>query len=450
MKSFIEVVDVMAREIMDSRGNPTVEVEVIVRDSGMDFVGRAIVPSGASTGEFEAVELRDGDKKRYLGLGVLKAVENVNDIIAEEVIGMNALDQVAIDRKMIELDGTPNKAKLGANAILGVSMAVARAAAEAVGLPLYQYLGGFSGRQLPVPMMNILNGGKHADNTVDFQEFMIMPFGAESFKEGLRMCAEIYHALKKVLKSRGLSTGVGDEGGFAPDLATPEEVLDLIVEAVETAGYKMKDDIRIAFDAAATELYGDAKKNGQEGMYYFAGESKMTGKEVYRSSKDMVDLWERLVNNEKYAIISIEDGMDENDWDGWKQLYDRLGNRVQIVGDDLFVTNTERLQKGIDMGVANSILVKVNQIGTLTETFEAITLANRHNMTCVISHRSGESEDSTIADICVAVNAGQIKTGAPARSDRVAKYNQLLRIEEELEGVAEYPGLAACFNLKNK
>jgi len=299
-------------------------------------------------------------------------------------------------------------------------------------------------------MMNILNGGKHADNTVDFQEFMIMPFGAENFSEALRMCAEIYHTLKKVLKSRGLATAVGDEGGFAPDLATPEEVLDLIVEAVEAAGYKMKDDIRIAFDAAATELYGDAKKNGREGMYYFAGESKMTGREVYRSSQEMVDLWERLVNNEKYAIISIEDGMDENDWDGWKMLYDRLGTRVQIVGDDLFVTNTERLQKGIDMGVANSILIKVNQIGSLTETFEAIQLANRNNMTCVISHRSGETEDATIADICVAVNAGQIKTGAPARSDRVAKYNQLLRIEEELEDVAEYPGLAACFNLKNK
>ena len=450
MKSFIEVVDVMAREIMDSRGNPTVEVEVIVRDGGADFVGRAAVPSGASTGEFEAVELRDRDSERYLGLGVLKAVDNVNDIIAEEIIGMNALDQVAIDRKMIDLDGTPNKAKLGANAILGVSMAVAKAAAEAVGMPLYQYLGGFAGCQLPVPMMNILNGGKHADNTVDFQEFMIMPFGAENFSEALRMCAEIYHTLKKVLKSRGLATAVGDEGGFAPDLATPEEVLDLIVEAVEAAGYKMKDDIRIAFDAAATELYGDAKKNGREGMYYFAGESKMTGREVYRSSQEMVDLWERLVNNEKYAIISIEDGMDENDWDGWKMLYDRLGTRVQIVGDDLFVTNTERLQKGIDMGVANSILIKVNQIGSLTETFEAIQLANRNNMTCVISHRSGETEDATIADICVAVNAGQIKTGAPARSDRVAKYNQLLRIEEELEDVAEYPGLAACFNLKNK
>ena len=448
MKGFLEITEVFAREVMDSRGNPTVEVDVFVADeAGKIHLGRTIVPSGASTGAFEAVELRDGGD-RYLGVGVEKAVENVNDIISDEICGMNALDQVAVDLKMIELDGTPNKAKLGANAILGVSMAVARAAAAALGMPLYQYLGGFNAKQLPVPMMNILNGGKHADNTVDFQEFMIMPVGAPSFKEALRMCAEIYHNLKKQLKKRGLSTAIGDEGGFAPDLATPEEVLDLIVDAVNAAGYKMKDDIRIAFDAAATELYGDAKKNGKEGMYYFSGESKMLGKEIYRTSAEMVDLWERLVNNEKYAIISIEDGLDEEDWDGWKMLTERVGKKVQIVGDDLFVTNTERLQRGIDFGAGNAILVKVNQIGTLTETFDAIALAHRNNMTTVISHRSGESEDSTIADIAVAVNAGQIKTGAPARSDRIAKYNQLLRIEEELDETAQYPGLAAWYNIK--
>jgi len=449
MKGYVEITDVLAREIMDSRGNPTVEVEIVVTYEGNDYIGRAAVPSGASTGAFEAVELRDGGE-RYMGKGVQNAVDNVNDIIAEEILGMNALDQVAVDQAMIELDGTPNKAKLGANAILGVSMAVARAAAEALSMPLYQYLGGFNAKTLPVPMMNILNGGKHADNTVDFQEFMIMPVGADSFKEALRMCAEIYHTLAKVLKGRGLATAVGDEGGFAPDLATPEEVLDLIVEAVEKAGYKMKDDIRIAFDAAATELYGDAEKKGKKGMYYFEGESKMTGKEVFRTSEEMVDLWEKLVNNEKYAIISIEDGLDENDWAGWKLLTDRVGSKVQIVGDDLFVTNTERLQQGVDTETGNSILVKVNQIGTLTETFDAIRLAHTNNMTTIISHRSGETEDSTIADIAVAVNAGQIKTGAPCRSDRVAKYNQLIRIEEELEDSAQYPGLKAWFNLKNK
>jgi len=440
MKGFIEIVDVLAREIMDSRGNPTVEVEVVVKGPAGDFMGRAMVPSGASTGAFEAVELRDGGD-RYLGLGVQKAVKNVNEKIANEIIGLNALDQVGIDKKMIELDGTPNKAKLGANAILGVSMAVAKAAAEAQGMPLYQYLGGFNSKQLPVPMMNILNGGKHADNTVDFQEFMIMPVGTKSFAEALRMCAEIYHKLKKVLKERGLSTAVGDEGGFAPDLATPDEVLDLILEATEMAGYKPGDDIKIAFDAAATELFNKA-----DGKYHFEGESKMTGQEVIRSSEEMVDLWERLVD--KYPIVSIEDGLDEDDWDGWKLLTDRLGHRVQIVGDDLFVTSTDRLQRGIDMGAGNSILVKVNQIGTLTETFDAIELANRNNMTCVISHRSGETEDAIIADIAVATNAGQIKTGAPARSDRVAKYNQLLRIEEELGEVAIYPGNDAFFNLK--
>ncbi|MBQ2679903.1 MAG: phosphopyruvate hydratase [Firmicutes bacterium] len=437
MKSSVEILDVLGREILDSRGNPTVEVEVIVEGG---YMGRAAVPSGASTGQFEAVELRDGGD-RYNGQGVQQAVDNVNNIIAEEIIGMNALDQVSIDKTMIELDGTPNKAKLGANAILGVSMAVARAAAEAVGMPLYQYLGGFNAKQLPVPMMNIMNGGKHADNTVDLQEFMIMPVGAASFKEALRMCAEIYHALKNVLKAKGLSTAVGDEGGFAPDLATADDVIDCILEAVDKAGYKAGDDIRIAMDPAASELFDES-----DGKYHFPGESKMCGKEIIRTSEEMVDYFEALVN--KYPIISIEDALAEEDWDGWKLLTERIGDRVQLVGDDLFVTNTERLKKGIELGVANSILIKVNQIGTLTETFNAIALANRNNMTAVVSHRSGETEDNTIADIVVAVNAGQIKTGAPARSDRVAKYNQLLRIEEELFDAAEYPGLNAWFNLK--
>ena len=448
LKAFIEVVEVIAREIMDSRGNPTVEVQVIVADeAGKAYTAIAAVPSGASTGAFEAVELRDGGD-RYMGLGVEKAVDNVNDIIAEEICGMNALDQVAIDMKMIELDGTPNKAKLGANAILGVSMAVAKAAAAALSMPLYQYLGGFNAKTLPVPMMNILNGGKHADNTVDFQEFMIMPVGADSFKEALRMCAEIYHNLKKILKSRGLATAIGDEGGFAPNLATPDEVIDIILEAVAKAGYEAGSDIKIALDVAATELYGDAKKKGKDGMYYFAGESEMTGKEVYRTSAEMVEMYAKLA--EKYPIISIEDGLDEDDWDGWKLLTDKLGSKIQIVGDDLFVTNSERLQQGIDKGTGNSILVKVNQIGSLTETFDAMKLAHRNNMTTVVSHRSGETEDATIADICVAINAGQIKTGAPARSDRVAKYNQLLRIEEELGEVAEYPGINAFFCVKSK
>jgi len=448
LKTFIEIVDVKGREIMDSRGNPTVEVQVIVCDEeGKHHTAIAAVPSGASTGAFEAVELRDGGD-RYMGLGVEKAVSNVNDKIADEIIGMNAIDQVGVDTKMLELDGTPNKSHLGANAILGVSMAVAKAAASALSMPLYQYLGGFNAKELPVPMMNILNGGKHADNTVDFQEFMIMPVGAASFKEALQWCAEIYHNLKKLLKARGLATAIGDEGGFAPDLATPDEVIELILEAVVKAGYKPGEEIRLALDVAATELYGDAKKNGKEGLYYFAGESQMTGKEVYRTSEEMVQMYEALVD--KYPLISIEDGFDEEDWDGWKLMTDRLGKRVQIVGDDLFVTNTERLQRGIDNDTGNSILVKVNQIGSLTETFDTIALAHRHNMTTVISHRSGETEDATIADISVAVNAGQIKTGAPARSDRVAKYNQLLRIEEELEDVAEYPGLKAWFNLKNK
>lgn len=437
MKSYIEITDVYAREVLDSRGNPTVEVEVVVEDN---VVGRAAVPSGASTGAFEAVELRDGGD-RYVGAGVEDAVDNVNSIIADEIIGMNALDQVAIDNKMIELDGTPNKAKLGANAILGVSMAVAKAAAEALKMPLYQYLGGFNAKQMPVPMMNIMNGGKHADNTVDIQEFMIMPVGAPTFKEALRMCAEIYHNLKKVLKNKGLSTAVGDEGGFAPDLPTADAVIDLIKEAVEKAGYKWGDDIKIAMDPASTELYDE-----KDGKYHFPGESKMTGKEVVRTSAEMVEFWKALV--EKYPIISIEDGLAEEDWEGWKLLTKELGSKVQLVGDDLFVTNTERLQKGIDTKAGNSILIKVNQIGTLTETFNAIELANRHNMTAIVSHRSGETEDATIADIVVAVNAGQIKTGAPCRSDRVAKYNQLLRIEEELGDIAQYPGMKAWFNLE--
>lgn len=441
MKGYVEILDVHAREVLDSRANPTVEVEVLVDMDGNTSMGRASVPSGASTGAFEAVELRDGDKGRYMGAGVLNAVDNVNNIIAPEIEGMNALEQVAIDNKMIELDGTPNKAKLGANAILGVSMAVAKAAAEALNMPLYQYLGGFNAKTLPVPMMNIMNGGKHADNTVDVQEFMIMPVGAKSFKEALRMCAEVYHNLKSVLKSKGLSTAVGDEGGFAPDLATANDVIELILEATEKAGYKPGEEIRIALDVASSELYDES-----DGKYHFPGESKMKGEEVIRTSEEMVAYYEALCD--KYPIISIEDGLNEEDWEGWKLLTDRLGNKIQLVGDDLFVTNTERLQKGIDLGVANSILIKVNQIGSLTETFNAIQLANRNNMTAVVSHRSGETEDATISDIVVAVNAGQIKTGAPARTDRVAKYNQLLRIEEELSDSAQYLGLDAWFNLK--
>ena len=436
MKGYIEILDVYAREILDSRGNPTVEVEVLVEG---EYMGRAAVPSGASTGQFEAVEMRDGGD-RYVGKGVQQAVDNVNNIIAEEIIGMNVLDQASIDKKLIELDGTYNKGKLGANAILGVSMAVAKAAAEALQMPLYQYLGGFNAKQLPVPMMNIMNGGKHADNTVDFQEFMIMPVGAPSFKEALRMCAEIYHNLKDVLKSKGLSTAVGDEGGFAPDLPTPDAVIDLIKEAVEKAGYGWGTDIKIAMDPATSELYGD------DGKYHFPGESKMLGREIVRTSEEMVELWKALVA--KYPIISIEDGLAEEDWAGWQLLTKELGDKVQLVGDDLFVTNTDRLKKGIELKAGNAILIKVNQIGTLTETFNAIQLANRNNMTAIVSHRSGETEDTTIADIVVAVNAGQIKTGAPARSDRVAKYNQLLRIEEELDDAAEYPGINAFFNIK--
>ncbi len=437
MKGYIEILDVYAREVLDSRANPTVEVEVVVEG---DYMGRAIVPSGASTGEREALELRDGDKNRYVGKGVQKAVDHVNNIIAEAIVGLNALDQAYIDQVMINLDGTPTKSKLGANAILGVSMAVAKAAAEALSMPLYQYLGGFNAKTLPVPMMNILNGGEHADNTVDLQEFMIMPVGAPCFKEALRMCAETYHTLKKVLNQKGLATGVGDEGGFAPNLATADDVLSIIVEAIKEAGYNPGKDMFIAMDAAASELY-----NKEDKKYYFKGESQMTGKEVIRTSEEMVDYYEALVD--KYPIISIEDGLGENDWEGWKILTDRLGKRIQLVGDDLFVTNTSILEQGIQKGIGNSILIKVNQIGTLTETFNAIEMANRAGYTAVVSHRSGESEDNTIADIVVAVNAGQIKTGAPARSDRTAKYNQLLRIEEELEEVAEYRGMKSFFNL---
>jgi enolase len=437
MKSFLEITDIYAREVLDSRANPTVEVEVVIEDS---FVGRAAVPSGASTGAFEAMELRDGGD-RYMGKGVQQAVENVNTVIADALIGSNALDQRDIDLRMIELDGTQNKSKLGANAILGVSIATADAAAKALGMSLYQYLGGFNAYTLPVPMMNILNGGEHADNTVDLQEFMIMPVGATSFAEALRIGSEVYHNLKKVLNERELSTGVGDEGGFAPDLKSSDEAIEVILEAVEKAGYKPGDDIRIAIDAAASELY-----NEETGKYFFPGESKMKGEDVYRTREEMVDYYEALVN--KFPIISIEDGLDEEDWEGWGLLTERIGSKVQLVGDDLFVTNTERLARGIKDGVANSILIKVNQIGTLTETFDAIKMANRAGYTAVVSHRSGETEDTTIADIAVAVNAGQIKTGAPCRSDRVAKYNQLLRIEDELAEVAVYPGLDAWFNLK--
>ncbi|MBQ3553813.1 MAG: phosphopyruvate hydratase [Clostridia bacterium] len=438
MKQFIEIIDVVAREVLDSRGNPTVEVEVFTDDG---FVGRASVPSGASTGAFEAVELRDGDNSRYLGKGVEKAVENVNGEIAEAIIGMNVLDQIAIDRTMIALDGTPNKGRLGANAILGVSLACAKAAAEALGVSLYNYIGGCNARTLPVPMMNILNGGKHADNSVNIQEFMIMPVGAKSFKEALKNCAEVFHNLKSVLKSKGYSTAVGDEGGFAPNLKSDEEAIQVILEAVEKAGFKPGDDFRIAIDAAATEMYEEAKKIGKDGYYFWKTD-------IFKTREEMVAYWEDLAS--KYPIISLEDGVAEEDWEAWKILTDKLGDKMQLVGDDLFVTNTERLKKGIELGVSNSILIKVNQIGSLTETLEAIQMANRAGYTAVTSHRSGETEDTTISDIAVATNSGQIKTGAPSRTDRVAKYNQLLRIEEELGDTAEYLGLDAWFNLKNK
>ncbi|KGP91559.1 enolase [Pontibacillus chungwhensis BH030062] len=423
------ITDVYAREVLDSRGNPTIEVEVYTESGAF---GTALVPSGASTGEYEAVELRDGDKERYLGKGVSQAVQNVNEKIAPELLGFDATRQVIIDELMIELDGTENKGNLGANAILGVSMAVARAAADYLGIPLYQYLGGFNAKKLPTPMMNILNGGEHADNNVDIQEFMVMPVGAPTFKEALRMGAEIFHSLKKVLKNKGYNTGVGDEGGFAPDLGSNEEALSTIIEAIEEAGYKPGEEVQLAMDVASSEIYEDGKYN-------------LKGEGVTRTSKEMVDWYEELVN--KYPIISIEDGLDENDWEGTKLLTERIGDRVQLVGDDLFVTNTNKLSRGISEGIANSILIKVNQIGTLTETFQAIEMAKEAGYTAVISHRSGETEDSTIADIAVATNAGQIKTGAPSRTDRVAKYNQLLRIEDVLAGTAVYAGKNAFYNL---
>lgn len=424
------ITDVYAREILDSRGNPTVEVEIELEDG---TVATAAVPSGASTGMFEAVELRDGVADRYLGKGVQKAVENVNDVIAQALIGEEASDQVYIDELLISLDGSENKGNLGANAILGVSMAVARASAESAGIPLYQYIGGMNAKELPVPMMNILNGGAHADNNVDIQEFMIMPVGADDFSEALRMCAEVYHTLKKVLHDKDLASGVGDEGGFAPNLGSNEEALQVIMEAIEKAGYTPGEDIKLALDVASSEIYKD-------GSYHLAGEGKVL------SAEEMVAYYEYLL--EKYPIISIEDGLAEEDWDGWKVLTERLGKRIQLVGDDLFVTNTERLARGIELGVGNSILIKVNQIGTLTETLDAIELAKRAGYTCVISHRSGETEDTTIADIAVAVNAGQIKTGAPNRSERVAKYNQLLRIEDMLGSSSQYRGDDVFYNLK--
>ena len=426
------ITEIYAREILDSRGNPTVEVEVYTEDGGF---GRALVPSGASTGEHEAVELRDGDKARYLGKGVLKAVDNVNEKIAPEIIGYDVFDQAGIDKKMIDLDGTKNKGNFGANAILGVSMAAARAAADELGLPLYTYLGGFNAKTLPTPMMNIINGGSHADNNVDFQEFMIMPVGAPTFKEALRMGAEIFHALKSVLSGMGLNTAVGDEGGFAPNLKSNEEAITVILEAIEKAGYKAGEDVYLAMDVASSEFYDKAA-----GTYNLAGEGKVL------STEELVEFYAQLVD--KYPIISIEDGCDENDWDGHKLLTDRIGHKVQLVGDDLFVTNTEKLAEGIEKGIANSILIKVNQIGTLTETFDAIEMAKKAGYTAVVSHRSGETEDATIADIAVATNAGQIKTGSLSRTDRIAKYNQLLRIEDMLSDVAVYDGIKSFYNLK--
>ncbi len=422
--------EILAREILDSRGNPTVEVEVFLEDGSS---GRAAVPSGASTGAYEALELRDGDKERFQGKGVLKAVENVLEVIAPKLIGMDAAEQAVIDATMLELDGTPNKAKLGANAILGVSLAVAKAAAASFGLPLYRYLGGVGARLLPVPLMNILNGGKHADNNLDIQEFKILPLGASSFREALRMGAEIFHALRSVLKGRGLGTTVGDEGGFAPNLRANAEALDLIVEAIQKANYRPGEDVFLGLDVAATELYAD-------GVYHFRGEG------VKRDSEEMVGYYEELIS--RYPIISLEDGLAEDDWEGWAKLTERLGKKVQLIGDDIFVTNKERLERGIAEGVANAILVKVNQIGTLTETIETVEAAKRASYGVIISHRSGETEDTTIADLAVALNAGQIKTGAPARTDRVAKYNQLLRIEEELGPAAVYAGRAALYNFR--
>ncbi len=437
MNTYLEIKSVHAREILDSRGNPTVEADIIVLNGndGQYYLGTAAVPSGASTGRFEAVELRDGEP-RYFGLGVQHAVKNVNEKIAPALEGKNALNQFQLDRFLIELDGTENKENLGANATLSVSLACARAAANALSMPLYRYVGGAGAHLLPVPMMNILNGGKHAANTVDFQEFMIMPVRADSFGGALRICAEVYHNLKKILQDRGLSTGVGDEGGFAPDLPDAESVLELLVEAVHAAGYIPGDDVRIAMDAAASELY-----NEKTGMYHFPGESSLKGQEVIRSTEEMISYFEKLSRN--FPIISLEDALAEEDWDGWQKLTERLAGKIQLVGDDLFVTNKKRLAAGIKLGTANSILVKVNQIGTLTEAFEAVELAHKNHYTAVMSHRSGETEDTTIADLAVAWNTAQIKTGAPCRSDRVAKYNRLLRIEEELGKAAEYPGLLA-------
>ncbi len=433
--SYIE--DIHAREIMDSRGNPTVEVDVI---TSCGILGRAGVPSGASTGAFEAVELRDGDKKRYSGKGVLKAVANVNEIIAPALIGMDITNQYAIDQTMLDLDGTENKAKLGANAILGVSLACAKAAAQVLGLNLYSYIGGIGARTLPVPMMNVINGGKHADNSVNLQEFMIMPVGAESFRQALQWCADVFHTLKSVLKADGYATSVGDEGGFAPNFSSDEQALEYLVKAIETAGFKPGEDFMIAMDPAMTELYEEAKARGREGDYYFWKSDR------FMTRDEVIDFWANMV--EKYPIISIEDGLAEEDWDGWKKLTERIGHKVQLVGDDLFVTNSKRLAKGIELGVANSILIKVNQIGTLTETLEAMSMAAKAGYTAIVSHRSGETEDVTIADIVVATNAGQIKTGAPSRTDRVAKYNQLLRIEEELGDRAIYLGRKA-FNVQS-
>ncbi len=430
MKNYLEICDVQALEVLDSRGNPTVQVtvETCAGDKGV-----ALVPSGASTGSFEAVELRDGDASRYFGKGVQKAVENVNTKIADALIGMNVYDQIGIDKMLIELDGTENKGNLGANATLGVSLACAKAASASLEMDLYNYIGGTNAKVLPVPMMNILNGGKHADNTVNIQEFMIMPVGAKSFSECMRISVEIYHTLKKVLKEKGLSSGVGDEGGFAPNLESDEDALKLIVEAIEKAGYKPGEDVVLALDVASTEMYDEAKKIGKEGMYYFWKTNEL------KTVDEMIAYQEELVS--KYPIISIEDGLAEEDWDGWKKYTEKLKDKIQIVGDDLFVTNIKRLQKGIDLGVTNSILIKLNQIGTLTETLDAIELAKKNGYTAVVSHRSGETEDTTLADVAVATNAGQIKTGAPCRTDRVAKYNRLLNIEHELGEIAIYPGL---------
>ena len=432
MKDYLEIESVRALEVLDSRGNPTVQVEVVTEGG---FSGVAMVPSGASTGSFEAVELRDGDKERYLGKGVLKAVENVNEVISKEIEGMNVYEQAKIDATMIKLDGTENKGKLGANAMLGVSLAVAKAAAASLGMSLYNYIGGVNAKELPVPMMNIMNGGKHADSSLSVQEFMIMPVGAKTFSECMRMGVEVYHNLKKVLKSKGYSTGVGDEGGFAPNLGSEEEAVELIIEAIKQAGYKPGEDVCLALDVAATEMFDEAKKIGKEGNYYFWKTNEL------KTPDKMIAFLEELVN--KYPIISIEDGLAEEDWENWKKLTDRLGNKIQLVGDDLFVTNIKRLQKGIDNKTANSILIKLNQIGTLTETLDAIELAKKNGYTAVVSHRSGETEDTTLADVAVATNAGQIKTGAPCRTDRVAKYNRLLNIEAELGDVAVFRGRKA-------